>query len=237
MNRIALYARVSTRDQHIEPQLDALRSYAEARRLEVVAEYVDHGVSGAKDRRPALDLMMREAKRRRFDAVAAVKLDRIARSVRHLTTLAAELEAVGVDLVVTDQAIDTSTPSGRLLFNVLGAMAEFERDLICERTSAGMQPRNVGESTWADPRSRWTAWRCYGAYREGLPSRNLRGSSAFRGRQFAGSSPRWQKGFMRAMRKALRFQGPSRPAEPWPKPVPFLHPCGGQGLATARGKS
>ena len=139
MNRIALYARVSTRDQHIEPQLDALRSYAEARRLEVVAEYVDHGVSGAKDQRPALDLMMREAKRRRFDAVAAVKLDRIARSVRHLTALAAELEAVGVDLVVTDQAIDTSTPSGRLLFNVLGAIAEFERDLICERTAAGMQ--------------------------------------------------------------------------------------------------
>ncbi len=82
---------------------------------------------------------MREAKRRRFDAVAAVKLDRIARSTRHLTALAAELEAVGVDLVVTDQAIDTSTPSGRLLFNVLGAIAEFERDLICERTSAGMR--------------------------------------------------------------------------------------------------
>ncbi len=139
MNRVALYARVSTRDQHIEPQLDALRSYAEARRLEVVAEYVDHGVSGAKDQRPALELMMREAKRRRSDAVAAVKLDRIARSTRHLTALAAELEAVGVDLVVTDQAIDTSTPSGRLLFNVLGAIAEFERDLICERTSAGMR--------------------------------------------------------------------------------------------------
>ncbi len=152
MNRIALYARVSTRDQHIEPQLDALRSYAEARRLEVVAEYVDHGVSGAKDQRPALEKMMREAKRRRFDAVAAVKLDRIARSTRHLTALAAELEAVGVDLVVTDQAIDTSTPSGRLLFNVLAAIAEFERDLIRERTAAGMQAaKRRGRRLWRPP--------------------------------------------------------------------------------------
>ncbi len=138
MPRIALYARVSTTDQHPEAQLHALREYAHSRGLEA-AEYVDHGVSGAKDRRPALDRLLADAKRRRFDMLAVTKLDRQARSVRHLTTLAAEFEALGVDLVVLDQAIDTTTPSGKLLFHVLGSVAEFERDLIRERTRAGLQ--------------------------------------------------------------------------------------------------
>jgi len=136
--RIALYARVSTSEQHTEPQLHALRDYAEARGLETAAEYVDHGVSGAKDRRPALDRLMADARRRRFDVLACTKLDRLARSVRHLTAMAAELEALGIDLVVLDQSIDTSTPAGRLLFHVLGSIAEFECDLIRERVSAGM---------------------------------------------------------------------------------------------------
>ncbi len=137
--RVSLYARVSTTDQHPEVQLHALREYARARGLEVIEEFVDQGVSGAKDRRPALDRLLKDAQRRRFDLVACVKLDRLARSVRHLSTLAAEFEALGIGLVVLDQAIDTTTPSGRLLFHVLGAIAEFERDLIRERTAAGMR--------------------------------------------------------------------------------------------------
>jgi len=128
-NRVAVYARVSTADQHPEAQLDQLRRYADARGLEIVEEYVDCGISGSKDRRPALDRLVADSRRRRFDAVACVKLDRLARSVRHLTTLAADLDALGVDLIVVDQAIDTSTPSGRLFFNVLGSIAEFECDL------------------------------------------------------------------------------------------------------------
>jgi DNA invertase Pin-like site-specific DNA recombinase len=139
MRRIALYARVSTQEQHTEPQLHALRAYAEARGLEIAGEYVDHGVSGAKDRRPALDRLLADARRRRFDVLACTKLDRLARSVHHLTSLGRELEALGIDLVVLDQAIDTSTPAGRLLFHVLGSIAEFERDLIQERTAAGMR--------------------------------------------------------------------------------------------------
>ncbi len=123
--RVSLYARVSTTDQHPEVQLHALREYARARGLEVIEEFVDQGVSGAKDRRPALDRLLKDAQRQRFDLVACVKLDRLARSVRHLTTLAAEFEALGIGLVVLDQAIDTTTPSGRLLFHVLGAIAEF----------------------------------------------------------------------------------------------------------------
>jgi DNA invertase Pin-like site-specific DNA recombinase len=137
--RAALYARVSTQEQHVEPQLHALRAYAEARGLEIAAEYVDQGVSGAKERRPALDRLLADAKRRHFDVLACTKLDRLARSVHHLTNLGRELEALGIDLVVLDQSIDTSTPSGRLLFHVLGSIAEFERDLIRERTAAGMR--------------------------------------------------------------------------------------------------
>ena len=137
--RLATYSRVSTSDQTVAPQQDALQSYAAARGLEIVQEFVDHGISGSKDRRPALDEMMVQAKRREFDAVAVVKLDRLARSTRHLTQLAAELEALGVDLIVVDQGIDTSTPAGRLLFNMLAAIGEFELDLIRERTRAGLR--------------------------------------------------------------------------------------------------
>ncbi len=111
--RVAIYCRVSTDEQTVAPQLDSLRDYASARSLEIVDEFIDHGVSGSKDRRPALDEMMAKARRRSFDAVAIVKLDRLARSTRHLTQLAAELEALGVDLIVIDQGIDTSTPAGR----------------------------------------------------------------------------------------------------------------------------
>ena len=139
MPRVALYARVSTTEQRPDVQLDPLRSYATARGFEVAGEFVDHGISGAKARRPALDRLLADARRRRFDAVACVKLDRLARSVNHLTTLGQELAALGVDLIVLDQAIDTSTPTGRLLFHVLGSIAEFERDLIRERVTAGMR--------------------------------------------------------------------------------------------------
>ena len=132
---IALYARVSTADQNCEVQLGALRDYAQG--MEAV-EYVDEGVSGARARRPALDDLLADARRRRFNSVVVVKLDRLARSVRHLTQMVAEFDAWGVDLVVLDQGIDTSTPTGRLLFHILATIAEFERDLIRERTRAGI---------------------------------------------------------------------------------------------------
>jgi DNA invertase Pin-like site-specific DNA recombinase len=136
--RLALYARVSTAEQTVTPQLDRLRDYAAARGFAVAREYIDQGQSGAKDRRPALDALLADVRARKVDAVAVVKLDRLARSVRHLLTLAADFEALGVELVAADQGIDTSTPSGRFLFNVLGSVAELERDLIRERTAAGL---------------------------------------------------------------------------------------------------
>src|SRR5438445_9272746 len=136
--RAALYGRVSTGEQSTEGQLQALRRYAEARGWGS-QEFVDHGISGAKDRRPALDRLVRAARARQLDVVAVTKLDRLARSTHHLVTLGRELADLGVDLVVLDQQIDTTTPSGRLLFHVLAAIAEFERDLIRERVKAGLE--------------------------------------------------------------------------------------------------
>jgi DNA invertase Pin-like site-specific DNA recombinase len=135
--RTALYARVSTSDQRPEVQLAPLRAWAAARGADVL-EYVDHGVSGRRDRRPALDELLGAIRRREVGSVVVTKLDRLARSVRHLTHLAAELEALGVALVVLDQSIDTSSSAGRLLFHVLGAIGEFEAELCRERTRAGL---------------------------------------------------------------------------------------------------
>jgi DNA invertase Pin-like site-specific DNA recombinase len=136
--RAGLYARVSTTDQTPATQLEALRSFAIARGWTAL-DFVDHGISGAKERRPALDALMAAVRARKVDVVACVKLDRLARSTHHLVTLGRELQALGVDLVVLDQAIDTTTPAGRLLFHVLAAIAEFKRDLIRDRVRAGIR--------------------------------------------------------------------------------------------------
>lgn len=136
MGRVALYARVSTQDQSVENQLVALRDWARARGHEVVGEYTDEGISGAKgrDKRPALDALMKDATRGKFDMLAATALDRLGRNLRHLVGLFAELDALRVDVFVQNMALDTSTPVGRLTFNVMGAFAEFERELTRERT-------------------------------------------------------------------------------------------------------
>ena len=134
---IALYARVSTAEQNPDAQLIRLRAYAEARGA-VALEFTDKA-SGATRKRPALEALLEAARRREVSAVVVVKLDRVARSVAHLAELGEELRTLEVALVVLDQAIDTATPSGRLLFNVLGSIAEFERDLIRERTRDGLE--------------------------------------------------------------------------------------------------
>jgi DNA invertase Pin-like site-specific DNA recombinase len=141
-HRLGLYARVSTAGQTPENQLLPLRAFGEARGW-TVTEWVDHGVSGAKERRPALDALLKAARTRKVDVIAVTKLDRLARSVRHLLSMTTELEALGVGLVVTEQALDTTTPSGRLLFHVLASVAEFERDLIRERVVAGLHRARV----------------------------------------------------------------------------------------------
>lgn len=138
--RIALYARVSTRDKRQDPelQLSELHEYAKARGWQIIGEFVDVGVSGSKGSRPQLDTMMGLAKSRKLDVIAVWKLDRFGRSLRHLVDALAELEALGVAFVSLRDNLDLSTPSGRLMFAVIGAMAEFERSLIQERVRAGL---------------------------------------------------------------------------------------------------
>jgi DNA invertase Pin-like site-specific DNA recombinase len=128
---------VSTLSQTADNQLLALRAFSAARGW-IVTEFTDQGQSGAKEKRPQLDAMLAAVRARKVDVVACVKLDRLARSVHHLVAMVREFEALGVDLIVLDQSIDTTTPSGRLLFHVLAAISEFERDLIRDRVLAGL---------------------------------------------------------------------------------------------------
>ena len=135
--RAAIYARVSTLDQEPENQLQELRRYVEARGW-TGSEYVDHGVSGTTNRRPALDRLVADARRRKVDTVVVWRLDRLGRSLKHLVTLLDELQALGVGFVSLGEGIDLQTPAGRLQLHILAALSEFERARIAERVAAGL---------------------------------------------------------------------------------------------------
>jgi DNA invertase Pin-like site-specific DNA recombinase len=139
--KVGLYARVSTTDKGQDPelQLRELRDYCQRRGWDVAGEYVDAGVSGAKDSRPELNRLMADAAKRKFDAVVVWKFDRFARSVSHLLRALETFRALGVEFVSYSEAIDTATPVGKMTFTVLGAVAELERSLIVERVRAGMR--------------------------------------------------------------------------------------------------
>ena len=139
--RAAIYVRVSTDKQTVENQVRELRQIAERRGWQVVTEYSDAGVSGAKgrDKRPGLDQMLKDASKRRFDVVMAWAIDRLGLSLIDLLGTIQTLEACGVDLYLDQQAIDTTTPAGKLMFQVTGAFAEFERSMIRQRVNAGLK--------------------------------------------------------------------------------------------------
>lgn len=153
ITRLALYARVSTlNNQDPEMQLAELREYADRRGWQVMEEYTDRGVSGSKESRPALNRLMADAYRRRFDAILVWKIDRFGRSLKHLVNSLAELAALGVAFVSLRDNLDLSTPSGRLMFSIIGAMAEFERALIQERVRAGLRNARVKGKRLGRPR-------------------------------------------------------------------------------------
>jgi DNA invertase Pin-like site-specific DNA recombinase len=139
--RAAIYVRVSTDKQTVENQLRELHGIAERRGWEVVKEYRDAGISGAKGReaRPGLDEMLKDAQRRHFDVVMAWAIDRLGRSLIDLLGTIQTLEHCGIDLYLDQQSIDTTTPAGRLMFQITGAFAEFERSMIRQRINAGLK--------------------------------------------------------------------------------------------------
>src|SRR6202162_4151520 len=151
--RVGLYARVSTLNgQSPEMQLAELREYATRRRWKVFREYVDVGISGSKESRPKLNELMSDAHKRKIDAVLVWKIDRFGRSLRHLVNALADLDAYGVAFVSLRDNLDLSTPSGRLMFQIIGAMAEFERSLIQERVRAGLRNAKLKGKTLGRPR-------------------------------------------------------------------------------------
>jgi DNA invertase Pin-like site-specific DNA recombinase len=172
--KAAIYARVSTigHGQDPEMQLRELRDYVTRRGWDLAGgEYVDLGISGSKEKRPELDRLLAEAHRRRFDAVVVWKFDRFARSVSHLLRALETFQALGIEFVSLTEGVDTSTPAGKMIFTVLGAVAELERSLIVERVKAGLRnarakgkrlgrPRKVlPDSRIASLRARGCSWR------------------------------------------------------------------------------
>ena len=153
--RVAIYARVSTvnHGQDVSMQTRELRQFAEARGWNVAGEYIDAGVSGAKDSRPELNRLMADAHKRRFDIVCVWRFDRFARSVSHLLRALETFKALGIDFVSYSEQMDTSTPAGKMVFTVLGAVAELERSLIVERVRAGLRNARTKGKTLGRPRA------------------------------------------------------------------------------------
>jgi DNA invertase Pin-like site-specific DNA recombinase len=153
MKRAALYVRVSTDRQTVENQIAQLTKIAKGRGWQIVQTFTDAGVSGGKGRkdRPGLDEMLRQSQRHRFDVVMAWAIDRIGRSLIDLLGTIQHLEACGVDLYLDQQAIDTTTPAGKLMFQVTGAFAEFERSLMRQRIHAGLERAVANGKTQGRP--------------------------------------------------------------------------------------
>ena len=137
--KVALYTRVSTQDQSTDLQRSDLKRYCEQRGLEIYKEYCDQGFSGTKDQRPALNELMEDARKRKFDAVLCWRFDRFARSTKHLITALEEFRHLGIDFISYQENIDTSSPLGKAMFTIASAIAELERSIILERVRAGLR--------------------------------------------------------------------------------------------------
>ena len=150
--RVAIYARVSTKDQSCDLQLRDLRAYCAARGIFVLREYVDIGESGAKDSRPQLNDLMAAGRKRQFDAVIVWRFDRFARSTKHLLLALEEFRSLGIQFISYQENIDTSSPLGQALFTIVSAVAQLERDLIRERVTAGIRNARASGKELGRPR-------------------------------------------------------------------------------------
>ena len=152
--KAAIYARVSTANNGQDPRLQTreLEEYCARRGWTISETYVDVGISGAKEKRPALDRLLAAAHRRKMDCVIVARFDRFARSVSHLLRALETFKALGIEFVSLSEQVDTSTPTGKLVFTVLGAVAELERSLIAERVKAGLRNARAKGKTLGRPR-------------------------------------------------------------------------------------
>jgi DNA invertase Pin-like site-specific DNA recombinase len=150
--RVAVYCRVSTKDQTCDPQLRDLRRYCESRGFTIVREYIDIGQSGAKDSRPELNQLMADARKRKWDAIMVWRFDRFARSTKHLLLALEEFRSLGIQFVSYQENIDTSSPLGQMLFTIISAVAQMERDLIRSRVISGVQAARASGKQLGRPR-------------------------------------------------------------------------------------
>jgi DNA invertase Pin-like site-specific DNA recombinase len=156
MKRAALYGRVSTGEQDEGMQVAEMIQRCEVRTWQPTP-FLDHGISGSKEKRPALDRMMAEVRRGKFDVVMVYKFDRFARSLRHLILALEEFQALGVAFVSVRDDVDTTTATGRLMFHIIGAFAEFEREVIRERVKSGIAHVRAKGRSWGRPRAEVSA--------------------------------------------------------------------------------
>jgi len=170
--RVALYVRVSTGEQNADLQVNELTEYATFRKWGIVEAYADK-MSGAKDRRPALDRLMADAKRGKFDAVAVWRFDRFARSTSHLLRALEEFAALGIDFVSLKESIDTSIPTGKMIFTILAAVAELERSTIRERVVAGQRAAKRRGVRFGRPTVEVDTHRALKLRKEGLSWRDI----------------------------------------------------------------
>jgi len=173
MKRIAIYARVSTTDQSTESQLLDLRRYVSDRGWNIYKEYVDNGISGTKDSRPALNELMNDAKKKRIDVVLVWRFDRFARSTKHLILALGEFNNLGIDFVSYQENIDTSSPLGSAIFTIISAVAQLERDIIAERVKAGLRRDQENGKKLGRPRAEVSQGEIYRLHSHGLSLRQI----------------------------------------------------------------
>jgi len=171
--RVALYARVSTTDQSTDSQLLDLRRYVSERGWNIYKEYVDEGISGTKDSRSALNELMDDARKRRFDVVLVWRFDRFARSTKHLILALEEFRNLGVDFVSYQENIDTSSPLGSAIFTIISAVAQLERDIIVERVKMGLRRAKANGKRLGRPRASIDLEKLHRLYCEGLSHRQI----------------------------------------------------------------
>jgi DNA invertase Pin-like site-specific DNA recombinase len=190
--RAVLYSRVSTLHHGQDPEVQSreIREYCQRRGWPLVGEYVDAGISGAKERRPQLDRLVADAHKRKFEVIVVWKFDRFARSVSHLLRALENFRALGIEFVSLSEQIDTSTPTGKMIFTVLGAVAELERSLIAERVRAGLRNARVKGKRLGRPakpvnpaqiaalRAQGLSWRGVGAKLGVSPSKAYKAAQA-----------------------------------------------------------